>query len=262
MNHMTLSVPSRLNGRYALPGGPGLARLVLAAAVLFVISAFPGPAEAAACPAYPRVAAWGGVSHQSTMDYVKAKYQGDWAPYVEKWEKRLVTLETARARGDTVIFPRRGGQRLNGWRLAAYIEKIRKRKVIVACLAVQEDEKTPEALADFATAAGGRPPLSSTGAGTDAGTELQLQVNTACKDGTAVFKVANVGGRWPKAGAFAVYAIDGNKLISVRNLLLTGGQKATFKVKALNEGETVLGLWVEPTWYDREFRYDAKVICG
>ena len=77
-----------------------------------------------------------------------------------------------------------------------------------------------------------------------------------------MFKVANVGGRWPGIGAFAVYDTDGNKLISVRNLLLTGGQKATFKVKALNEGETVLGLWVEPTWYDREFRYDAKVICG
>ncbi len=261
MSHMTLNVQRRLNGLYALPVGLGLARLVFAAAVLFVITAFPGPAEAA-CPAYPRVAAWGGLSHQSTIDYVNAKYQGDWAPYVEKWENRLVTLETARARGDTVVFPRQEGLRMNGWRLAAYIQKIMKRKVIVACLAAQEDEKTPEALADFATAAGGLPPLSSAGAGTDAASELQLKINTACKDGTAVFKVANVGGRWPGIGALAVYDTNGNKLISVRNMLLTSGQKASFKVKDLNEGETVLGLWVEPTWYDRDFRYDAKVICG
>lgn len=260
MMPMTLNVRRRLNGRYALPGGLGLARLVLAAVVLCVIAAFPGPAEAAACPAYPRVAAWGSISHQSTIDYVKAKYQGDWARYVEKWENRLVTLETARARGETVVFPRQGGLRMNGWRLAAYIQKIMKRKVIVACLAEQSDEASPEALADFATAAGG--PLSNAGAGTDAGTELQLKVDTACKDGTAMFKVVNVGGRWPKAGIFAVYAIDGKKLISVRSMLLTGGQKATFKVKDLNDGETILGLWVEPDWYDRDFRYDAKVICG
>ena len=72
------------------------------------------------------------------------------------------------------------------------------------------------------------------GAGTDAGTELQLKVNTACKDGTAMFKVVNVGGRWPKAGIFAVYAIDGKKLISKRRMLLTGGQKASFKDKTFS----------------------------
>lgn len=267
MIKLTLNARRPLKRRYVLPSGLGLVWLVLSAAVLFLIAAILGPAKAATCPAYAKVAAWGAISHQSTIDYVNAKYQGDWAPYVEKWETRLVTLETARARGATVIFPRQGGLRLNGWRLAAYIEKIRRRKAVALCLAAEEDEKTPETLADFATAAG---PLSSAGAGTDTGsepvaetaTEVQLKVNTACTNGTAMFKVMNVGGRWPKAGTFAVYAIDGKKLLSERRMLLTGGQKASFKVKALNEGETVLGLWVEPSWYARDFRYDAKVFCG
>ena len=172
-------------------------------------------------PAYPRVLSWGIISHHKTIRFVRNYHGGDWAPYHEKWKKRLGLLEMAHAQGRAVVFPNRIGLRLRGRGLAE-----------------QAVEVSPGALADFATAAG---PATGAGAGTDAGgppkadataasgaiDPLRLRVDTECTDGAAVFKVINIGGRWPRPGTFTIYTLDGQKRISKRWMLLTRGRTAS-----------------------------------
>ncbi len=259
----------------------GIAWAVVFAAVMVPVttsSASPAPAKAPTkangCPAYPGVRSWGAISHQRTIDFIRDNYGGDWAPYNGKWKKRLGLLERADVQGHAVVFPRRQGLRLRGRGLADYIEWVRKRIDVNLCLAEQAVEVSPEALADFATAAG---PATGAGAGTDAGVPpkaaagnlygadldpIRLRVNTECTDGAVVFKVINIGGRWPKAGTFTIYALDGQKRLSRRRMRLARGQRASFKFKTRKTGEMVLGLWVDPSWYSRGFRYDAMVVCG
>ena len=37
------------------------------------------------------------------------------------------------------------------------------------------------------------------------------------------------------------------------------GQKASFRMK--NPGQASIGLFVEPSWYERPFQFDAEVAC-
>lgn len=253
--------------------------VILAGAVVFLAVMLPfdvssAPTKAGGCPAYPRVWSWGAISHQRTIDFVRDNHGGDWAPYNGKWRKRLGLLEMAHAQGRAVVFPKPKSLRLGGRGLAELIELVRERIDINICLAEQAVEVSPEALADFATAAG---PAIGAGAGTDAGVPpktavaavsadaldpIRLRVIAECTDGAATFKVINIGGRWPRDGTFTIYTLDGKKRLSKRRLSLARGQRASFKFKTRKTGEMVLGLWVDPSWYSRDFRYDAMVVCG
>ena len=90
---------------------------------------------------------------------------------------------------------------------------------------------------------------------------LELKVSASCKKGAAVFKVENKGERWPKSGRFEVYSVEDKSLISQRKFRLATGQKATFRVKDVATSYGEVGLWVQPSWYQRGFEYDAKIVC-
>jgi hypothetical protein len=94
-----------------------------------------------------------------------------------------------------------------------------------------------------------------------ASTHLKLSVSASCKKGAAIFKVLNEGDRWPKSGRFEVYSVEDKSLISQRKFRLAAGQKATFRVKDVADSYGEVGLWVQPSWYQRGFKYDATVVC-
>jgi hypothetical protein len=97
---------------------------------------------------------------------------------------------------------------------------------------------------------------------------LKMNIMVNCQDGSATFRVKNVGETWPKTSTFAIYSMrkDGNrrlrKLISKRRMRLKDGQRASFRIKTGNLPTGRLGLWVKPDWYNRDFDYDAVVSCG
>lgn len=95
----------------------------------------------------------------------------------------------------------------------------------------------------------------------DGGAPVSLEIVSACLGGVATFKVINVGERWPGMGILKVYQIvDGqNKPVSEREMRFAQGQKASFRMK--NPGGGSLGLFVEPSWYKRQFEFDAVVKC-
>ena len=97
---------------------------------------------------------------------------------------------------------------------------------------------------------------------------LNMNIAVDCQDGSAMFKIRNVGDAWPKTSTFAIYNMrkKGKKrlrrLISKRNMRLKDGQRASFRIKTENLPTSRLGLWVKPGWYQRDFDYDAVVNCG
>ena len=98
--------------------------------------------------------------------------------------------------------------------------------------------------------------LAQAGAG-----NVNIDVLSACVGGVATFKIVNKGETWPRLGTLKVVRVDDQniKTIAQREMRFAKGQKASFRVKKAT-GETV-GLFVQPSWYDRPFTYDAKVSC-
>lgn len=90
---------------------------------------------------------------------------------------------------------------------------------------------------------------------------LQLKVKTICKNGDAYFQIINEGKEWPKAGKISLYRTNADTMVSQRRMRLKNGQKASFKVKKAAKTGAEIGLWVDPGWFKRPFKYDAKITC-
>jgi len=90
---------------------------------------------------------------------------------------------------------------------------------------------------------------------------LKLSVKSICKNGDAYFQVTNNGKTWPRPSKISLYRTNADTLVSQRRMRLKPGQKASFKVKKAAKTGLEIGLWVQPEWFTRPFKYDAKVTC-
>ena len=117
---------------------PGPFFFALSLLVLLAASAAPaGRAGAQPCEPLPKVPWWGNATHDKMVRYVRRKYGGDWRAYLRTWERQLERLEDILARGSSAVVRGRA-ERLSGPRLAAYIEKVRKRLAVTRCLAAAQ----------------------------------------------------------------------------------------------------------------------------
>lgn len=92
--------------------------------------------------------------------------------------------------------------------------------------------------------------------------KINLGITATCEEGKVTFKVTNKGKRWPKTGTFRIYRLDNETVIVTRKLQLAYKQTATFSTLKDKLGAGGAGLWVKPSWYSRDFSYDAIVNCG
>jgi|GEM_PF-2057697 len=90
---------------------------------------------------------------------------------------------------------------------------------------------------------------------------LNLDIKVECLESKAVFKITNKGKRWLNKADMRFYGVSDQRLLSKRQLLLATGQNVTFKVNTANVGPDGVGLWVKPSWYERDFKYDAAMNC-
>jgi len=93
---------------------------------------------------------------------------------------------------------------------------------------------------------------------------LKLQIDTDCKAGDATFKVQNTGDAWPKSSTFSIYRILGEgkgHVISKHRMRLNSGQRASFRIKASKNTTGRLGISIDPSWYQRDRRLNAKLEC-
>ena len=125
----------------------------LAAAFLF------SGAAKAECPPFPTVAWWGELSHDKAVRYVAKKYDGDWSPYVKKWQRQLSKVEMIRDRGGSIVFKKQRIKLKDG-ALGAYVGKLEQRLSVIRCLAEEDEIRSAEAeeLDKFPTAAGSNDP--------------------------------------------------------------------------------------------------------
>ena len=90
---------------------------------------------------------------------------------------------------------------------------------------------------------------------------LKLKINAKCTNGVAFFRVVNNGDAWPKAAQFEVYRAADNKLLKRRRLRMAQGQNASFRIRGEAEPGEELAIYIDPAWYERDFRYDGKIVC-
>lgn len=93
------------------------------------------------------------------------------------------------------------------------------------------------------------------------GDPVRLAVTASCDGGFALFTVVNEGELWSQMSKISVYRTDGRTLVSQRSIRMTKGQRMSFKVKGSPASPVELGIWIEPSWYQRDFAYDAKIVC-
>ena len=91
---------------------------------------------------------------------------------------------------------------------------------------------------------------------------LDMSVSVSCKDGDATFTVTNKGESWPAVGNLSVYWTGDPKVIHSRRLRLNAMQRVTFRVAGVAGNHAEFGLWVDPSWFKRDFTYDAKIKCS
>lgn len=91
---------------------------------------------------------------------------------------------------------------------------------------------------------------------------IDMKVSVKCRNGDAVFMIVNTGKAWPDEGIISVYWTDVTRLVHERRLRLGAGQRFSFRVPGVAGGSFEFGLWVNPSWFERRFDYDARIKCG
>jgi len=134
--------------------GPGMISVVLVAFV-FAVAGLSGPVRAAQneCPEMPSVQWWGKTSHQKITGYVSSKHNGDWMPYIDKWNRQLSKMKAIYDRGGSAIFKKQGIT-IEDKELMQYIRAIEIRLDVTKCLALAEFERAAEEVRGMETASG------------------------------------------------------------------------------------------------------------
>ncbi len=127
-----------------MPGYRFLSTFIVGVSICSLVAIGEARAE---CASFPKVELWGKISHDKVQNYVARKHDGDWQPYVTKWQKQYDKLKRVKARNSKVVF-RKQGITLKGESLADYIDKVDQRLKVTRCLA------EAEGFNNFDTAAG------------------------------------------------------------------------------------------------------------
>jgi len=90
---------------------------------------------------------------------------------------------------------------------------------------------------------------------------LRVDVSSTCATKGAVFKITNRGEQWPRTGVLRLYYADDNSLIGQRRLRLADHQRVSFAVKHTVTAGRPIGVWLDPGWYKRGFKFDARTTC-
>ncbi len=270
----------------------GIAGMVMLAGTMIMTTQPNYEAQAASCPDLPEVA-WWKTNHDKIVDYVEQRYEGKWEPYLDKWRDYRNKMRAIHAKDGTAIVKSRG-IRLRGANLEKHIGDVEKRILVTQCLQEKHGGRlaasnpadghsisgagssiagvfraaTQQAL-QFASL-----PRSQIARSTKASfwadetsngiihDVLDLKVSATCHGRMPVFTVTNLGDRWPRLGVINIYQTDGRTMVTKRRLKLDTAQQATFNV--LKRGRALageVGVWIQPSWTDRQFQYDAKITC-
>jgi len=225
------------------------------ALLAFLGGTFPAAAE---CPKLADVEWW-----TNTVDEVRQvvvqTYEGSWDSYIDRWQLQRKELQDAYNRG-TAVEIRTRGLTFRDEDLKNYIKMVDERIETLRCLKAEfGDERTAEQKAGKggALAAPTREIVKSV-----EGQNLDLEVSAVCQGGIPAFQVTNLGDRWPKLGEVSIYRTDTKAMLVQRRVRMTNSQQMIFKVPDnIAKDADEVGIFIEPSWYQRNFQYDATIKC-
>jgi len=107
------------------------------------------------CPEVPKVSWWSDTSVEGMTAYVDRKHDGDWSPYLKKWQRYEERMRGILNKGGSAVIKSRNVT-LEGEDLARHIDMIAKRVEATRCIADQVIEaRLTEEFNNMDTAAGG-----------------------------------------------------------------------------------------------------------
>ncbi len=250
--------------KQAAPQFRRFGRFALALLVAALLAMSSQAARAAECGAFPTVD-WWNITHESVKKYVRAKHDGDWRPYIGKWERQLAKMKDVYARNNSAVSPT--GVKLKDERLKGYIDQIGQRIAVTRCLAGETDMGMGD-LADLGLGdlAGDQavtvgPGVFNIKTATFKSKDFDLVISTFCLKNDFVFEVLNVGGAWPDDADFRILSKNGDKTFLARTLRLAKNKKATFKIKP-KETDSEAGVRIEPSWAGQYMEFGAAIDCS
>ncbi len=103
-----------------------------AAMTILLNSVYSEAASAGGCPNLPQVA-WWDTTPEKIVSYVDQTFQGDWDPYIAKWETYRIRMAQIHDSNGAALVKSRG-LRLEGDTLADHIRAIDERLTVTRCL--------------------------------------------------------------------------------------------------------------------------------
>lgn len=211
--------------------------------------------EASRCPKLSDVEWWTNTIPE-VRRVVAASYNGSWESYIDRWIQQRRDLQVAYDAGNSVEIKSRGLVFRND-DLKDYIAQVDERIKTLECL--KKEFPTEAAAARPQQPAQDLPPAQKVE--TIEGKELSVEVAALCEGKIATFQITNLGELWPRLAEISIYRTDTNGKITQRRLRMTNSQQMIFKVPEASKDAGEVGVFIEPTWYERVFRYDATIKC-
>lgn len=90
---------------------------------------------------------------------------------------------------------------------------------------------------------------------------MKVNVETQCVEGRPYFRIINEGEDWPRLAELEIVRIDDQSIIVKRSMRMKSGQNASFKLPVGKLGQGEYGLRLNPSWYERDVDYDARIAC-
>jgi len=92
--------------------------------------------------------------------------------------------------------------------------------------------------------------------------KIDVTIKTLCTLKGTQINILNNGPKWPDRAKLKIMFADDKSVISARKMKLGQGHSASFRIKTKIADGRPLGVYVEPTWYDREFKFDGTQKCS
>ncbi len=94
------------------------------------------------------------------------------------------------------------------------------------------------------------------------GDPISVKVTYECSGENPIFTLVNKGNDWAKVASVEIVRIDDDMRIVRRSMRMNAGQKATFRLPTKKVGQGEFGLFLRPSWYEREAGFDARIRCN
>jgi len=91
--------------------------------------------------------------------------------------------------------------------------------------------------------------------------KIDVTVKSLCTEKGTHFNILNNGPKWPQKAKLKIFFADDKSEITVRKVKLGQGHSVSFRIRTKVAAGRPLAVYVDPEWYQRQFKFDATQKC-